>query len=212
MIFEDVNELKCRLEINSAVSVLDNDELKSLFEHSDEDWSTEPELLDVLYSYILTKRPHTLVEIGTYKGTAAIVFSEACRVNNFGKVYTIDDGSSIGNDSARDLFQSWSNSRICFIEKTSMDAFEQWGRAEIDFLYIDGDHSYAAACIDFALWGRLMAPGGLIVMHDTRTRLTRHFPDDYIFPLSCYEVLNVNNLCCRPSGHEWEGVAFIWKK
>ena len=190
----------------------DNSRLHFLIENKNEDWSTEPELLEVIYSYIITKKPHTIVEIGTYKGISALVFAEACRINNYGTVYTIDDGSAISNQQARSLFDSREIDNLVCIEKTSKKAFEDWGRAEIDLLYIDGDHSYASACIDFALWGRLIEQNGLVIMHDTRTRLTRHFPDDYIFPIEYFDVLNIKNVECRPSGHEWEGAAFIRKK
>jgi predicted O-methyltransferase YrrM len=36
----------------------------------------------------------------------------------------------------------------------------------IDFLFIDGDHSYAAVAQDISLWLPLMNPGGVISGHD----------------------------------------------
>jgi hypothetical protein len=42
------------------------------------------------------------------------------------------------------------------------------GRA-LDFLFIDGDHSYAGVRQDFAQYGPLVRPGGLIAFHDVGT-------------------------------------------
>jgi predicted O-methyltransferase YrrM len=39
----------------------------------------------------------------------------------------------------------------------------------IDFLFIDGDHTYAGVKRDFEMYGALVAPGGLIAFHDIRT-------------------------------------------
>ena len=211
MIANDIEVIKKALDIDPQISLNSNPNLIKILEDSPEDSTTEPELLDVLYSIIRSKRTHTVVEIGTFKGIASLIFSEALRENNYGKIYTIDNGSLIGNKIPRTLFKKNNLENIVFIEKDSVSAFESWGRAEIDLLYIDGDHSYSSTCIDFALWSRFVTKRGLIVIHDTRTRLLRHFPDDYIYPLDYYNILVIDNVQYRPSGQEWEGCAFITK-
>jgi predicted O-methyltransferase YrrM len=41
----------------------------------------------------------------------------------------------------------------------------------LDFVYIDGDHSYDAVMLDIILWGRRVKPGGFLAGHDyVRTR------------------------------------------
>jgi predicted O-methyltransferase YrrM len=40
------------------------------------------------------------------------------------------------------------------------------GREPLDFLLIDGDHSYAGVKRDFELYASLVRPGGLIALHD----------------------------------------------
>ena len=159
----DITEIKRVLNIDPKISIKSNSNIMMLLNDVPEDSTTEPELLDVLYSYIRSSRPHTIVEIGTYKGISTFVFSEALRENNYGKVYTIDNGKLIGNETAKKLFEQQNLKNIVFIEKESMYAFEAWGRAEIDFLYIDGDHSYTSSCIDFALWSRLLTKKGMIL-------------------------------------------------
>lgn len=41
------------------------------------------------------------------------------------------------------------------------------GRA-VDFLFIDGDHSYDGVKRDFELWSPLVRPGGIVALHDTK--------------------------------------------
>lgn len=45
-------------------------------------------------------------------------------------------------------------------------AFAQTG-VRPGFVFIDGDHSYQACRDDFDTWGWLLAPGGMLAMHDT---------------------------------------------
>lgn len=175
-----------------------------------EGWSMEPELLEVLYCYVRTVRPHTIIEIGTHKGVSASVLAQALKANDYGHLYGIDvnHGGQLGH-ARRRFHRLQINDRITVIKKDSRSAFEAWGRAAVDLLIIDGSHSFADACIDFGLWSRYVLPQGLIVMHDTVTRLMRRFPEDYIHPLNAYNVLNICNVHRRPSNHEWEGCAFI---
>jgi len=38
--------------------------------------------------------------------------------------------------------------------------------AQVDVLWVDGDHSYAGVAADMQMYGRLVRPGGLIAFHD----------------------------------------------
>jgi predicted O-methyltransferase YrrM len=40
------------------------------------------------------------------------------------------------------------------------------GDGKVDFLFIDGDHSYEGVKSDFEMYSGLVRPGGLIVFHD----------------------------------------------
>ena len=58
---------------------------------------------------------------------------------------------------------------------TIMDTTSQMAAPSIpwplDFVYIDGDHSYDAVMLDIILWGRKVRPGGFLAGHDyVRTR------------------------------------------
>lgn len=207
--FETISDVKIALGLNPSITLSNNKYLERLLSNSTEDASAEPELLDLLYTYTRHRRPHTCVEIGTYKGISATVVATAMEENCFGKVYTIDDNTLGEAEAARAQFDDSGLNNVVEIKKKSIDAFRDWGRSTIDLLFIDGDHEYETACIDFALWIRYLSPDGLVVFHDTRTRLLRSFPDDYIYPTNHFDILNVRNVAKRPSGHEWEGCAFV---
>lgn len=176
----------------------------------DNDWSSEPEVQEILLRYVLKYKPRTIVEIGTYKGKTTNIIGMGLKENNLGRCYSID--ISMCNKAKEVLNQHIEANRIILIEKDSNKAFEDWGRAEIDLLFIDGDHSYTQSCIDFSLWSRLVSTNGCIFIHDTRTRLLREFPEDYIFPLSFFNTTNIANIKKMKSNHEWEGLAKIVRK
>lgn len=44
----------------------------------------------------------------------------------------------------------------------------EWHGYELDFLFIDGDHTYDAVLQDFMDWSRHVKVGGLLAMHDSR--------------------------------------------
>ena len=46
-----------------------------------------------------------------------------------------------------------------------------------DFVFIDGDHSYEGLKSDWEGWSRLIAPGGKIALHDSRSTSDRSIDD-----------------------------------
>lgn len=177
--------------------------------NTEEGWSIEPELLDVILKIVAHHRPHTVVEIGTYQGTTASAISNQLRRNRFGRLYTIDNGPEEDASFAASLFKKVDGQIVTQIRASSAEAFSSWGRARIDILIVDGGHDYLTSVTDLALWTRLLSEDGWIIVHDTVTRLLHRFPEDYLFPIAAFDTLDVVRLDERPSGHEWEGAAFI---
>jgi predicted O-methyltransferase YrrM len=52
------------------------------------------------------------------------------------------------------------------MRKRSDEAARGWGH-EIDFLFIDADHSYERASRDWLLWSPHVRPGGHVALHDS---------------------------------------------
>ena len=49
---------------------------------------------------------------------------------------------------------------------TSEEAAPKIPDASLDFVYIDGDHSFDFVMLDLILWARKVRPGGMISGHD----------------------------------------------
>ena len=55
---------------------------------------------------------------------------------------------------------------VVSIIETSEEAAKDWNKP-ISFLWIDGDHSYSAAKLDFDLFSKWVVDGGVIAFHDS---------------------------------------------
>lgn len=66
------------------------------------------------------------------------------------------------------------------IEKFSEEAVQDIPYGSLDFVYIDGDHSYDYAMTDIILWARRVRPGGIVSGHD------------YIYPGDYHHKYDIN--------------------
>jgi predicted O-methyltransferase YrrM len=57
---------------------------------------------------------------------------------------------------------------VHFVADFSHNASKTWSTS-IDFLFIDGDHSYEACMRDWQEWSRFVEAGGIVAFHDART-------------------------------------------
>lgn len=77
--------------------------------------------------------------------------------------------SVIGSFSRLQENAQWFGSQWAFLNATSRQVFHIW-KNEINFLFIDGDHNYDEVLFDFVAWGSLLSRGGILAMHDCRSR------------------------------------------
>ena len=119
-------------------------------------------LLDLLSQ----QRPKNILEIGTARGGTLYLFARVS--DQAAKIVSVD--LQIRD---RNLFSTFArnNQTIILLEadstslktvRTVRDSFP-YG---IDFLFIDGDHSYEGIRLDFKNYSPLVNPGGLIAFHD----------------------------------------------
>jgi len=70
--------------------------------------------------------------------------------------------------------------RIRFIlatsEVASLDLGQKLG-STFDFVFIDGDHSYRGLQTDWGAWSGLIASGGVVALHDSRSTPERNIDD-----------------------------------
>ena len=53
-----------------------------------------------------------------------------------------------------------------FIKKTSMEAIKDFEDNSLDFVFIDGNHTFEYAVNDIAEWSKKVKPGGIVSGHD----------------------------------------------
>lgn len=64
------------------------------------------------------------------------------------------------------------NGRVRWVKATAADAAVQWTRERrepTDFVFVDGDHSWDGISTDWNAWSGLVAPGGIVALHDSRS-------------------------------------------
>lgn len=106
----------------------------------------------ILYALMRSLRPEIAVEVGTYRGYAACYMAQACKENNVGHVFCIDDFSE-GMQKKYDADHWRDNIEKCGVTPhvtlvIGKSTEVQWPK-KVDFVYIDGWHSYSTALVDF---------------------------------------------------------------
>ena len=107
----------------------------------------------------------TCIEIGVHKGSNMITMQKNL---NISKIYAIDPyNSDYYYNIAHDRLKRFKN--IIWIRKTSDDAIDDI-KEQVDFVYIDGDHSYNVVKNDLELYIKKVKPDGIIAGHDFEFR------------------------------------------
>jgi predicted O-methyltransferase YrrM len=132
---------------------------------------------------LLAALPTTLgdiLEIGSFKGKSTVVLAKAALLAKQSRIVAVDpltspsitDPSLKGQASGWDDFQSNLNSagvfeNVEFHRQLSSDLARTWkaGR-KIRLLWIDGDHTYQGAKLDFDLFSAFLDEGAIVAMHD----------------------------------------------
>jgi predicted O-methyltransferase YrrM len=122
-----------------------------------------------------------VVEIGVYEGSSAIVLCEALGPD--GELHLIDPfvdpvGWSLPGDwqgapfATRRAVRRYGGGargpRIEWHVARSQDVGREWTGPEVDFVFVDGDHSPQGCREDWDVWHPHVRPGGAIAFHDAR--------------------------------------------
>jgi len=117
------------------------------------------------------KDAQTAVEIGVFEGVNTVLIAANMRAD--GILYGIDPffkgrfGVCYSKlTTVRSLKASHQLYKVRLIEKLSFDAVADVPD-EIDFIFIDGDHSIEGIRKDWDDWSKKIRKGGIIALHDT---------------------------------------------
>lgn len=122
----------------------------------------------------------TFVEIGTWQGQSIMYLAE--RVKELGKniklntidLFTVQPQQNDGtiHHTGEDFYEAYLKNieplkdYINTIRMSSHEAYQLFEDESIDFLFIDGDHSYKAVYKDLTLWYPKIKKGGICAGHD----------------------------------------------
>lgn len=114
-------------------------------------------------------RPRRLLEIGSEGGGNLFLLSKVAAAD--AKILSIDINFSPAQLAAYPRLAAPAQQLTCFKGDSSgpemLRRVKEWlGGEQLDFLFIDGDHSLAGVTADYEAYAPLVAPGGLIAFHD----------------------------------------------
>ena len=115
---------------------------------------------------IMTQSRRDMWEMGVFDGNPDFSWGD------IGCTYVVDANNGIGGKSdigdEESFFRKHFHPRVILetSERAFYDFFIRQG-IRIDYLHIDGDHSYEGVKRDFELYSTIMNPNGIISIHDT---------------------------------------------
>lgn len=133
------------------------------------------------YGLIRQQKPKRLLCIGSRYGFIPAVMAQACKDNGFGKVDFVDAGYGSEDQNHWTGQAYWkSNAGLqCFqnfglkkhirtFVQTTKDFAKQQSKKtnNYSYVYIDGDHSYQGAKLDYELFWPQLKKGGFMLFHD----------------------------------------------
>jgi predicted O-methyltransferase YrrM len=176
----------------------------------------KPEEIVWLLDVLRAERPKTVLEIGTYSGGTLFLFSRVAASDAL--LVSVDMQHMVGRAGRYSPYALVRHSfarerqRIELIDAanshdpTTVDRARAVLRGrEVDFLFIDGDHSYEGVRRDFELYAPLVRVGGLVGFHDVSPRSTPH-TEGVARLWSELEARHETQECVAPGGDDGYGI------
>jgi predicted O-methyltransferase YrrM len=136
-----------------------------------------------LVTLVEKMRPETVLEIGTASGGTLFLFSRVASPN--ASIISVDLPGGIHGGGypwwKTILYRSFASRKQkitlmrvdSHLDATLNDVKKMLGGRKVDFLFIDGDHTYNGVRKDFENYAPLVRKGGLIALHDIASDLDR---------------------------------------
>ena len=145
-----------------------------------------------------------VVEIGSWKGKSTIALARGAAKVHHEKIYAIDPHAvqpeeGYLEDTKAEFFgnikRAGVEDRVVPMIMTSEEAARGWNKP-IRLLWIDGDHRYEPAKLDFMLWEPHLVEGGILAMHDTiRKKGPKRVLWEYVFRSGRFqEIAIIDNI------------------
>ena len=135
------------------------------------------------FAYFLIKelKPKIFVELGTHSGNSYFAFCQSVIENNTNTLcYAVDNWKGDVHTfeyEGEKIFSKVNNYNLNNYSKFSKllrmdfdEALNNFDDRSVDLLHIDGFHTYEAVKHDFESWLPKLAPGAVILFHDTQVK------------------------------------------
>ncbi|WP_404342593.1 class I SAM-dependent methyltransferase [Vreelandella venusta] len=129
---------------------------------------------------IETLKPSCLVELGTHYGHSYFSFCESVEKNRLAtRCYAVDtwegdEHAGLYSNHVYDVVKQHHDEKYkdfsMLLRMTFDDALSHFSDGEVDFLHIDGLHSYDAVKHDFETWLPKLSNKAVVLFHDTNVR------------------------------------------
>lgn len=182
----------------------------------------KPEEFTPLYDMVEQREPKVIVEIGFGKGGTAWAWSKLSSVD---KLVVIDlpagpfGGSSSAEIQAKIQFiANNTQAKVSYVAGHSQNSEclaalkEILAGDEVDFLWIDGDHTHIGVKADFLTYKELVKEGGLIAFHD----IALHSPESKCEVRAFWDEVKDSGIPSEkysefifPSEPSWGGIGII---
>jgi predicted O-methyltransferase YrrM len=133
--------------------------------------------IKTLTNLVEKERHQSVLEIGTAKGGSFYIWSH--HLNTVNRLISLDlPGGRFGSgydEQKTEIFREFSPSKkMDFVradshQSATYDEVSDLVDGGIDFLFIDGDHTYEGVKQDFEMYSELVSEGGIIALHDIVT-------------------------------------------
>lgn len=144
-----------------------------------------------------------LAEIGVFHGVNARTFREVMAsdgiliaIDPFHRFFFGIRGYGWARRVAHREVAMVDRGRVIWIEETGGNAVSRPELKDVlpvDFIFIDGDHSYEGLQADWTSWSPNVAPGGIVALHDSRNSGgagSERFTSDVILRDDRFEVIS----------------------
>lgn len=163
--------------------------------------------LEILLPLVAQIKPKHILEIGTWRGYSMEVWHKAFSPEKLATIEKDRDSISFLMERvSKGEFENL-NPIPTLIGVSSHDESTLWNvkqifRDGIDFLFIDGDHSYEGVKQDWEMYGPLVREGGIIAFHDALYHADKTEEVDLLWKELKYNHLNHKEIksCVNSTG------------
>lgn len=141
-----------------------------------------------LYYLVRALKPQRFLEVGTHIGASTLFIARALRANGSGTMHSVDIYDVNDPVKANWEYYGASDSPQGSLKKAGLDDLVSFGaqgalpfmartNEKFDFIFLDGDHKAAAVYQEIAAALNILAPGGVILLHDVFPGGKALYPD-----------------------------------